>query len=143
MLLELFAYLIVKLNFYAFKHQGIDLRNENINYLKIYVLVTFGLLAKTYTHFGCTLLTINYLYDEINKLEHTTINLKLIYIQLTLILSVLLNVGFILEIIGTMLLFLWVLKLFNKYGFKLLNLWSQYIYYVFEKIKYIFIYFRN
>lgn len=143
MLLELFAYLIVKLNFYAFKHQGIDLRSENINYLKMYVLVTFGLFAKTYTHFGCTLLTINYLYDEINKLENTTIHLKLIYIQLTSILSVLLNVGFILEIIGAMLLFLWVLKLFHKYGFKLLNLWSQYIYYVFEKIKYIFIYFRN
>jgi hypothetical protein len=136
--IEFFVYLVVKLNFHAFKHKGIDLRKEDKNYLIIYIVATLGLYAKIYTYFGFTSLTIDYLYTEINNIEDTSLYLKLIYIQFTGILATILNAGFIFQIIGTTMLFMWILNLFSRYNFKLLYLWGEYINHLLKKIKYNF-----
>ncbi|WP_304542902.1 hypothetical protein [Sulfurimonas microaerophilic] len=116
-------YVVVKLNFYAFKYHNIDLNKEDRAYRRRNMLVTFGSIAGILTSYGFTEGIVNYLYNEVNP----------VFSPFFMLFHFLVGAGVAIEAMGTFLLFSWIFERFSCSLPNVLVVWLVYLNFVFKK----------
>jgi len=114
---------VVKFNHKACKYSKINLISLDKSYLIYYTLMQVGFIFGTFTYFGYTDLTIDYLYKN---------HINSVFISQVGLLEFFLRGGFLFEIVASFMLFA---RILHYPVSKLLQLWMIYLEYIYNNIQ--------